>query len=95
MVHIFNQRVQLGLICSRAITEAPPRIESSKPDEVDYIILLSDHDPASSILHRELARLPKKPSHFTIKVALATFSGYGLFEEGMYTLDQFISRFGQ
>ena len=95
MVHVFNQRVQLGLISSRMIDETPPRIQSSKPEDIDYILLVSDHDPASSILLRELEELRTPPSHFTIKVAVATFTGYGLFEDNMYTLDQFISRFGR
>ena len=95
MVHVFNQRVQLGLISSRMIDETPPRIQSSKPEDMDYILLVSDHDPASSILLRELKELRTPPSHFTIKVAVATFTGYGLFEENMYTLDQFINRFGR
>jgi hypothetical protein len=66
----------------------------SNPEDVEYIILLSDHDPASSILLRELKKLESAPpSHFTVKVALSTFTGYGLFEENVYTLDQFMSRF--
>jgi hypothetical protein len=94
MVSVFNQRVDLGLIESRAIKGAPPKIMVSNPEDVEYIILLSDHDPASSILLRELKKLESAPpSHFTVKVALSTFTGYGLFEENVYTLDQFMSRF--
>jgi len=96
MVSVFNQRVELGLIESREIKDLPPKIRVSKPEDVEYIILLSDHDPASSILLRELTKLKSAPpSHFTIKVALVTFTGYGLFEENVYTLGQFMSRFSK
>ena len=96
MVSVFNQRVELGLIESKTIDDVPPKIKMSKPEDVEYIILLSDHYPASSILLRELTILKSAPpSHFTIKVALATFTGYGLFEENVYTLDQFMSRFSK
>lgn len=96
MVAVFNQRIELGLIESRTINSIPIKINVSKPEDVEYIILLSDHDPASSILLRELTKLKcAPPSHFTIKVALATFTGYGLFEENVYTLDQFMSRFSK
>jgi len=96
MISVFNQRVELGLIESQTIKGVPPKIKESKPEDVEYIILLSDHYPASSILLRELTKLKSAPpSHFTIKVALATFTGYGLFEENVYTLDQFMCRFGK
>lgn len=95
MVCVFNQRVELGLIDSRKLHTIPPRILSAAKEDVEYIILLSDHNPASSILRRELAMLrDAPPGHFTVKVAVATFCGYALFDESLYSLDDFLSRFG-
>lgn len=93
MVQVFNQRVELGLIDSRKLDKIPTRLQSGAKEDVEYIILLSDHDPASSILRRELGKLPHNPAHFNIKVAIATFSGYGLFDEGVYALDDFLRLF--
>jgi len=96
---VFNQRVELGLIKCHTSSKQPQLTTIKSDEKVDYIILLSDHDPAKSRLCDELAGLQKylknNRSRFNIKVALATFTGYGLFEESMYTLDQFMTQFSK
>ena len=95
----FNQRVKLGLIQCHEDPNKQPIIQAIKSDKVDYILLLSDHDPNSEKLSNELRKLQsylqEMPSHFNIKVALSTFMGYGLYDESIYTLDDFLSRFGK
>ena len=86
MKQVFNQKRELGLINN----EMP--IESFSDDEPEYILALANHDPDSSILKRELAKLPICP-HAELKFAVSSFMGYGLFREHIYTLDDFKKRF--
>lgn len=91
---VFNQRVELGLIQCHDDGNIRPKLQTINSDEpIDYIILLSDHDPASQRLIRELKNLTFTPSRVKIRVALATFMGYGLYDESIYDLDEFLTCF--
>lgn len=87
MEEVFNQKWELGLINN----EKP--IESFSDNKPEYILSLVNHDPASSILKRELKVLPPC-SHMDLKVAVSNFMGYGLYDESIYTLDAFLRQFG-
>lgn len=99
MRNVFNQRVELGLIKCHESSKQPQLTTIKFDEKVDYIILLSDHDPAKSRLCDEFADLQNylknNRSRFNIKVAMATFTGYGLYEESICSLDEFISRYGK
>lgn len=86
MKQVFNQKQKLGLINNKM------PIESFSDDEPEYILALANHDPDSSILKRELAELPACP-HAQVKFAMSSFMGYGLYQEHIYTLDDFKKRF--
>lgn len=89
---VFNQRVELGLIQCHSDANKAPVLQNIDRNRLDYIILLSDHDPESQILLDQLSQIPQSP-HFTIKVAAANFMGYGLYEQCIFTLAEFKDRF--
>jgi hypothetical protein len=86
MKTVFNQKLELELINN----EKP--IESFSGNKPEYILALVNHDPASSILKRELEALPPCP-HMELKFAASNFMGYGLYDQGIYTLDALQRRF--
>ena len=83
---VFNQKLELGLI------ESCKPIESFSDDKPEFILALSNHDPDSSILERELKGLPDCPNA-EIKVVTSNFIGYGLYSQGIYNLDNFFDKF--
>jgi hypothetical protein len=88
MKHVFNQKQELGLIDNQK------QIESFGNNNPEYIMALVNHDPASSILNRELAKLPTRPCpHADLKFATSNFMGYGLYDQNIYPSDVFLSRF--
>jgi hypothetical protein len=87
MKKVFNQKLELGLINNQK------PIESFSDDKPEYILALVNHDPASSILKAELQTLPPCPN-VELKFAASSFMGYGLYDQGIYTLDAFLKRFG-
>ncbi len=89
---VFNQRAELGLIeCPVSKLPVLQSIDATRPE---YIILLSDHDPAKSALMGQLLQIQAMSGlPFDIKVAVASFMGYGLYDPCMYTLPDFLKRF--
>lgn len=83
---IFNQKMELGLI------ENQKRIESFSDSKPEYIFAFANHDPESRILKKELEGLPSCPEA-ELKFAVSNFMGYGLFDQNIYSLDEFLSRF--
>lgn len=86
MSNVFNQKLELDLINNQN------RIKSFNDSKPEYILVLANHDPASSILRTELETLPPCP-HIDLRFAASTFMGYGLYDQSIYTLDAFLSRF--
>jgi hypothetical protein len=86
MKTVFNQKQDLGLI-----NNSKP-IESFSDNKPEYILALVNHDPASSKLRAELKTLAPCP-HMELKFAVSNFMGYGLYDQGIYTLDAFLRRF--
>lgn len=88
MLQVFNQKHELGLVQ----VKNPIRSFSSRKPEL--ILALANHDPGSEILRRELSQVCI-PDDFPVdvKVALANFLGYGLFEQNVFSLDEFQTRF--
>ena len=83
---VFEQKNQLGLInCQHAV-------ESFMDGVPDYVLLLVNHDPGSRKLAAILDGLPSYPD-FRIKVATACFAGYGLYDPGVFEVDEFRRRF--
>ncbi|MDE0387620.1 MAG: hypothetical protein OXI75_02870 [Rhodospirillales bacterium] len=88
MVAVFNQKWDLNLVkCKKKL--------SSFSDERPCLLLaLVNHDPESKILARELETLPGSP-HVEVCIATASFLGYGLYTQGVHSLDEARRRFGK
>jgi hypothetical protein len=89
MKGIINTKRRLGLV-----ENLPDSIEFT--DEIpEFVLLMANHKPASGILETELKKL-KNESFFinfckkaNLKIATANFMGYGLFNDCIYSLDEF------
>lgn len=98
MCDVFNQRMELGLIeCHK--NGKPRKIGGISREGYQYLILLADHYPASTELDRalnELLALPPNPPDppLDIRIATANLMGYGLFDEGVFDLAEFVSNHG-
>ena len=86
MVDVFNQKRRMKLInCSKdlvSFSDEPPIV----------MLILANHDPDSSILRNDLAKLPT-PKKAELRFATSTFMGYGLFTPSLLTLSQLQTRF--
>jgi len=87
MKNVFNQMRRLKLINNQ---KDIAQLVDKKPE---YIFILANHDPASSVLRRELDGLPINYPNLELKFAVSNFMGYGLYAQNIYGLNDFISRF--
>lgn len=86
---LFKQKRLLGLIPCLSQTKNKNDF-AEFDDEIDLIFLISNHDPASSVLRTELAGLDNE----NVKFITSNFMGYGLYNLNTYDLNQFSNRFG-
>lgn len=94
MREVFNTRVEFGLIhCHSEKGKMAKRMESVLCDPWDFILLIADHDPDTTALLSELQRIESiRDLQFNVKVACASFMGYGLYDRCIYPLDAFMDR---
>jgi hypothetical protein len=64
------------------------KITSFKNKKPEFILLLANHKPVKSKLEIELKDI-KELDHADLKIATASFMGYGLYDKNMLTLDNF------
>ena len=76
------------------VDDLPPQFYFT--DEIpEFIFLLANHKPASNQLDSELNNLKEKDFYndfcelANLKFAIASFFGYGLFNDCIYSLDEF------
>jgi len=92
MKHIFNQKVDLGLL------QDNKRIGSFSLDKPEYILILANHDPGKSALYRELqsvinlSNYPSFCNKADIKIAMASFMGYGFYDDYVLDVTSFIKQ---
>jgi len=86
-VYALKQRLELRSIPKRMLRHATVEIDMTRPPEVLFVI--ANHQPASSILKRELKALPDR-SRADYYVASVTYAGYALFADNLKTIDQVI-----
>lgn len=55
------------------------------------LLILVNHDPDKSRLRKELATLPVV-DHCEVRIMTSSLMGYGLFEPGMLTVEEMLSR---
>ena len=93
MARVYNQKVELELLPSK-----PGRIESISAAHMEFIFLIVNHKPASTVLLRELIAVSKRPEYESlrelgceIKIATASMMGYGLYAENMIPLSEYLT----
>ena len=88
---MFRQRVQLDLIdCD----QKGPQFQqvTAVQGEVDYLLLIADHDPDSTVLREELIKVTQMSSlTFTVKVGYGSPMGFGLFAQNILDIATAIS----
>lgn len=88
MKEIFNQKRALNLI------EAKKDISSFSDQKPEYIFILANHDPDSSILKSVLSNIPSYYNEgyeqFDLKFASSNLMGYGLYENNVIKLSEFL-----
>lgn len=91
MVEVFKMKRRLKLIKFGKKGGNNHEISSFSGDvKPEYILLLINHDPACSKLNN--AKL-KPMKNAELKFAVSTFMGYGLYNESIFSLDEFKERF--
>lgn len=86
MVDVFNQKRDLELLdCRKNLT-------SFSDDPPLFLLVFANHDPGKSGLCSVLENLPDSP-HAELRVATASFMGYGLYDQGIHTIDEARKRF--
>ncbi|MCY4287355.1 MAG: hypothetical protein OXC63_02040 [Aestuariivita sp.] len=89
MVQVFNQKRALGLMdCNRDL--------KGFSDERPIVMLaLVSHDPDSTKLRECLAHLSETiHPHMDLRIGVASFFGFGLYDQGIHTVDEVLWRFG-
>jgi len=78
----------------KLVDDLPSKFEFSKV-KPEFIFLLANHKPASNSLDSELKKIEEE-SFYTnfcimadLKIAIASFFGYGLFNDCIYTHTEF------
>ena len=92
MITVFKQKTKLGLIDNK---KHIAKFSDAKPE---FIFILANHDPDSSILGKELKNISTKNQAelpFDIKFAVSNFMGYGLYKQNIYNLQEFQQRFAK
>lgn len=79
MVRVFNQKRRLGLMpgCKKDLKS----FGGGKPI---LLLVLANHDPGSSTLSKVLCKDLIKCSKADLRIATASFFGYGLYDEGVH-----------
>ena len=88
MLNLFSQKRELGLIpCLPSEKHRNPILKFD--DTIELAFLITNHDPASTKLKSELSSLGVVPAKFIT----SNFMGYGIYNENIYDLADFKTRF--
>ena len=88
MVCVFNQKRSLGLI------DCVKNLESFSDEPPLLVLALVNHDPDSSKLSNLFDDEIASP-HVELRIATATFLGYGLYHQGIHSLEDAKKRFAE
>jgi hypothetical protein len=89
LVSIFNTKQRLGL------PSLPKRMRDLRieigdvAERPEVLFVLANHQPSSTILHRELTNLPER-TRAEYRIASVTYAGYALFADNLLTVDEAI-----
>lgn len=84
---MISQMRELYLINIPGETE----LKFNRSEKPQFIFALANYNQRSELLWRNVAKMTE-PEKYDLRFATSSFIGYGLFEEGMLTLEQFKSR---
>lgn len=87
MLELFEQKRRLGLIPCLSANANKNKVEGFN-DEIDFAFLISNVDPDSTKLKREIQNLKNNE----IKFFASNFLGYGLFKPRFYELTEFLKQ---
>ena len=90
MLTLFRQKRLLGLIPCLSVSGNNNDVQVFN-DEIEMLFLISNHDPASSILQSELTGLVNEK----VKFITSNFMGYGLYNQNTFDFSQFSARFSK
>jgi len=86
---MFNQKLELGLI--KGTSKAIKLDRNQKPE---FILLLANHKPSKTLVQRELKKAIEEYGALldlvTIRVATANCLGYGLYEDNMIEISDYL-----
>ena len=91
---LFSQKRELGLI-----EDIKLDAKIQEDSELELILLLANHNPASTILNKELEKVRDSKCYkemkdclkCDLKIATASFLGYGLYAKNMIPLEEFLN----
>jgi hypothetical protein len=90
---VMNQKVELGLVSG---IKEDKKICINPNKRPEFILLLANHEPASTILERDLAAIVESDTYKSlsgladVKIAASSMMGYGLFEGTMRSIESYI-----
>lgn len=87
MLRVFSQKRELGLIKTLRKNTYDVTTVANK---IDFMFLFVGHDPSSKKMFRSLKAIDN--TSFNIQVCVANFMGFGLYGEGVHSLEKFITR---
>ena len=90
---LINQKIELGLVNG---VNGSARIGIDPDKRPEFILLLANHKPASTVLKRELEAIVLSDTYETlrklvdVKIAASSLMGYGLYERTMCSMEDYI-----
>lgn len=90
---MLNQKIELGLVNS--VSKAA-RIGIDSDKRPEFILLLANHKPSSTVLKRELGEIVRSDTYESlreladVKVAVSSLMGYGLYGRTMCSMEDYI-----
>ena len=94
MLELLQQKRDLGLIPG---LKGKRNVLTQFTDEIDVILLIANHDPASGKLNPIISELQEAEEQeqfcFKIKFCTSNFMGYGLFKQNIFSVREFQDRF--
>jgi hypothetical protein len=89
MIDVFNQKKELGIIRNQR------KLVSFEAGPPTWLLVLANHDPEKTALARELRTIVTIQENLPviIKVAVASHMGYGLFDQRIYGLKEFLKAY--
>ena len=93
---MLNQKIELGLV--NGLREST-KISLDRDKKPEFVLLFANHKPASSVLKRELETIINTDIYKRLysladtKIAVSNYMGFGLYENGVISLEDFLNEY--